>query len=341
MNILQYGNNPYFTDEFNALGHRVFRAGERADCDLRLTSVISAQRLCDICAGKGFAPDIFFHADDSCLPHLFYVEELKIPSVFFSIDTYCHVWHGPYSRAFDRVLYAQGEEKEKFPEHAEHFPLFAKKFSPFESRKEWTENRRIPVAFVGTLGHKNNPDRETFFTLYKAFMPIFITKGNFEPVFRQARIILNQSAAGELNFRTFEAMALGCACLADNMPTDKNNIASIFTFGENSLPAYPRGDVAKAVDYSVHWLSEEKEEALYELAMRGRQLVLEKHSAKVRAARLDEIFRELAAGSAVRDRLNTLAERRQAVGRAYALLAQQEVLDLSLRRVYAALQKKY
>ena len=172
-------------------------------------------------------------------------------------------------------------------------------------------------------------------------MPIFITKGNFEPVFRQARIILNQSAAGELNFRTFEAMALGCACLADNMPTDKNNIASIFTFGENSLPAYPRGDVAKAVDYSVHWLSEEKEEALYELAMRGRQLVLEKHSAKVRAARLDEIFRELAAGSAVRDRLNTLAERRQAVGRAYALLAQQEVLDLSLRRVYAVLQKKY
>lgn len=341
MNILQYGKNPYFTEEFHSLGHRVFLVGESAACDLQLHSVISAQRLVDICVSKGFIPDVFFYADDSTLPHLFFIEELAVPTVFYSIDTYCHAWHGAFSRAFDYVLYAQGEEKHHFAAEAEHFPLFACKFSPYESREEWFENRSIPVTFVGTLGHKNNPERTAFFSLYKTFMPIFITKGDFEPVFRRAKIVLNQSAVGELNFRTFEAMALGCACLADNVPTEENEIASIFRFGIDCLPAYPRNDVAKAVDLSVHWLSKEKENALYELAMRGRELVMEKHSAKARACRLNEIFLSVLNNHCVQMRLGTLSEHKKSVAKAYKLLSEQNVLEQSLHLAYADIQKKY
>lgn len=341
MNILQYGKNPYFTDEFTALGHTVYSIGEAKSCNFQLMSIMTAKQALQICTSQGFVPDVFLYADDSCLPHLFGIEDLPLPTIFYSIDTYCHGWHGAYSHAFDYVLYAQGEEKTKFPSGAEHFPLFAKYFTEEESKEEWLKKRDIPIAFVGSLDNKNNPDRQTFYTLYKAFQPIFITKGNFIPIYLRSKIILNQSAVGELNFRTFEAMALGCACLADNVPTEKNHVGEIFDFGINSLPAYPRGDVAKAVDFTLHWLSKEKENDLYEIAMQGRKLVQEKHSAKARTLRLLEIFQQLLAEQAVQKRLLTMAERKKAAARAFSYLAEQSVLDTQLIQAYANIAKKY
>lgn len=339
MNILQYGN-PYFTEELTALGHSVFTIGEKDRCDLKLTSVMSAKRAVEVCRSQGFEPDVFLYADDSSLPHLFGIEELPIPSIFFSIDTYCHGWHGCYSHAFDYVLYAQGEEAAKFPACAEHFPLFAFYFAEEESKEEWLQKRDIPIAFVGTLGHKNNPDRNNFFALFKTFHPIFITSGNFKPIYLRSKIILNQSAVGELNFRTFEAMALGCACLADNMPTEKNHVGEIFHFGVNSLPAYPRLDVAKAVDFSLYWLAKDREDELYRIAMQGRKLVQEKHSVKVRTLRLVELFHKLIAENAVQKRMQTLAERKKTIAQAFSFLAGQSVINSQLAGVYADIARR-
>lgn len=340
MNILQYGKNSYFIKELENLGHSVFRIGETAQCDLMLTSVMSARQAVEVCKSKGFVPDVFLYADDSTLPHLYGVEELSVPSIFFSIDTYCHGWHGAYAHAFDYVLYAQAEEAEKFPAYAEHFPLFAAIFAEEESREEWLRKRDIPIAFVGTLGHKNNPDRNTFFTLFKMFHPIFIISGNFAPVYLRSRIVLNQSAVGELNFRTFEAMALGCACLADNVPTKNNRIGEIFDFGVNSLPAYPRLDVAKAVDFSLYWLAKEREDALYEIAMQGRKLVQEKHSVKVRVLRLVEVFQKLLTENAMQERMKTLPKRRKTIAQAFSFLAEQSAINRELALVYADIAKK-
>lgn len=340
MNILQYGKNSYFTKELRELGHTVWHVGESAGCELELTSVISAKRLLKICAGKGFVPDIFFYADDSSLPHIFGIEDLPVPCVFYSIDTYCHAWHGAFSYAFDHVLYAQAEEREKFMPCSEHFPLFAMRFNPEETKEEWFKNRDIPVAFVGTMGHKNNPDRHTFYTLFKAFQPIFITSGNFVPVFSRSKIILNQSAVGELNFRTFEAMALGCGCLADNMPTKKNRIGEIFDFGVNSLPAYPRLDVAKAVDLCRHWLSKEKEDDLYRVAMQGRKLVREKHSARARSLRLEELFHTLLAEDVRLVRQKNLGERKKNIAEAFSFLARQTAINAEFVQIYAHLAEK-
>lgn len=341
MNILQYGKNPYFSEELEKMGHRVFSVGESETCDLPMFGIISAKKLFELCRSKGFVPDVFLHADDSTLPHVYGVEELPVPAVFYSIDTYCHGWHGAYSRSFDFVLYAQAEEKEKFLSYSEHFPLFAKYFSPFETKEEWLRNRTVPIAFVGTLGHKNNPDRAGFYSLFKAFMPIVVRQGNFVPVYQRARIVLNQSAAGEINFRTFEAMALGCGCLADNVPTEKNQADSLFSFGENSLPAYPRNDVAKAVDYAVHWLSAEKEQALYEIAMRGRELVMERHSVQARSRCLAELFERLAAQKVFEKRMQELPERRKQIARAFAFLGNNSDVAAELGSAYADIAKRY
>lgn len=323
------------------MGHKVFCAGEAQTCDIHLRSIVSANILLSICKSKGFVPDVFFHADDSTLPHLFGVEELPIPSVFYSIDTYCHDWHAAYSHAFDYVLYAQGEEREKFPSCSEHFPLFAKYFSSFETKEEWLKNRDVPVSFVGTLGHKNNPGRTNFYSLFKMFMPIVIRQGFFVPVYGRTRIVLNQSAAGEVNFRTFEAMALGCACLADNMPTEKNQVARLFCFGENSLPPYPRSDVAKAVDYALYWLSAEKEQALYEIAMKGRQLVFEKHSVSVRSRSLAQLFERLIAQRVHEKRLHGVGERKRQVVRAFDFLRNHKAVSPEFGSAYAEIVQKY
>lgn len=341
MNILQYGKNPYFTKELTALGHTVYSIGEAKSCNLELQSIMTAKQALKICTSQSFVPDVFLYADDSCLPHLFGIEELPVPTVFYSIDTYCHGWHGAYSHAFDYVLYAQGEERTKFPGGAEHFPLFAVQFAEEQSKEEWLKNRDIPIAFVGSLGNKNNPERNTFYTLFKAFEPIFITKGNFAPVYLRSKIILNQSAVGELNFRTFEAMALGCACLADNVPTKENHISEIFQFGVNCLPAYPRADVAKAVDFSRYWLAKEQENTLYEIAMQGRALVQEKHSARARSLRLIELFQMLLEKQTVRKRLKTIAERKKIIAQAFSYLGEQSHLDKQLTFAYADIAKKY
>lgn len=340
MNILQYGKNQYFSKELASLGHTVFCIGETEQCNLKLTSVMSAKQAIEICTSQGFVPDVFLYADDSTLPHLYGIEDLPVPSIFYSIDTYCHNWHGAFAHAFDYILYAQGEEAGKFPAHAEQFPLFATRFAEEESKEEWLKNRDIPVAFVGTIGHKNNPERTTFYTLFKSFHPIFIASGNFVPVYLRSKIILNQSAVGELNFRTFEAMALGCACLADNVPTEQNHIKEIFNFGINSLPAYPRMDVAKAVDFSLYWLSKDREDALYHIAMQGRKLVQEKHSVRARTLHLVELFQKLLAENAIQERKKTLAERKRTVAQAFSYLAEQSVIESQLAQVYVDIANK-
>lgn len=338
MNILIYGST-FFVPPLKKMGHSVFSVGEGKQCDLRINSVLSGSRLLEICAQNNFVPDVFLYSDDSTLPYIFKIEEMPVPTVFYSIDTYCHFWHADFSRAFDRVLYAQAEQGEKFP-GGEHFPLFAQTVCEWETKEQWLKNRDIPVAFVGNLNHKNNPDRNTFFSLFKCFYPIFLYTGNFVPIYKRARIVLNQSAVGELNLRTFEAMGLGCACLADNVPTAENRIAEIFAFGKNSLPTYPRMDVAKAVDFCIHWLSPEKQDELYEIAMNGRKLVEEKHTADVRAARLQEIFLDLLSGSCVEQRLKNLEERKSFARKCFGGLSEQKEINIDFLEAYKKISEK-
>lgn len=109
----------------------------------------------------------------------------------------------------------------------------------------------------------------------------------------------------------------------------------------NCLPAYPRGDVAKAVDFSRYWLAKEQENTLYEIAMQGRALVQEKHSARARALRLIELFQILLEKQAVQKRLMTIAERKKIIAQAFSCLAEQARLDKQLTLAYADIAKKY
>ena len=340
MNILYYGSNRYFIDELIELGHKVFTVGERGSCNLIIQGAMSAQTLLAHCASVGFNADVFFYADDSTLPHIYKIEELTIPTIFFSMDTYCHFWHSDFSRAFDYCLYAQKEVSVQFSDNSELFPLFAKYTMPIESRKEWIKNRDIPIGFVGTIGHKNNSDRDTFYRLFRAFHPIIIVHGDYVPIYKRTKIVLNQTAVGEINFRTFEAMGLGCACLSDHMPTKENAVKELFKFGSNSLPTFPKNDVAKAVDYCIHYLSKEKEEDLYEIAKAGNEYTLKYHTAMARALRVQDLCMQLKKDEVWKKRLQELNERKIKVQKAFYELGMHKDVLPALQEIYLDIAKK-
>ena len=340
MNILYYGKNRYFIDELIKLGNSVFTVGENERCDFVLHGAMSANSIIAYCSSIGFEPDVFFYADDSTLPHIYKIEELAMPTIFFSMDTYCHFWHSDFSRAFDYCLYAQKEVADQFSNDFELFPLFSKYNKVIEPKEEWIKNRDIPVGFVGTIGHRNNSDRDTFYRLFRVFHPIIIVHGDYVPIYQRTKIVLNQTAVGEINFRTFEAMALGCCCLSDHVPTDKNAVGELFHFGVNSLPTFPKNDVPKAVDFCIHYLSKEKEEDLYAIAKAGNEYVLKYHTAMARAIRVNELFSCFIKEKIWRKRFEELAERKIKIKRAfYELSVHKDVLPV-LQTIYSEICHK-
>ena len=56
------------------------------------------------------------------------------------------------------------------------------------------------------MGTQSNPARKAFFDAFRTHIPLYTQKGLYAPIYARSRLVLNQSAAGELNFRLFEAM---------------------------------------------------------------------------------------------------------------------------------------
>lgn len=331
MNILQYGMNAYFTAELRKKGHGVFWVSCKESADMQILGITSVSEILAFCSRQDFWPDVFFYGDDSALPLIYGIEDLEIPSVFYSIDTYCHAWHDWFARGFDYVLYAQ--KKFAFPLPSEYFPLYASYFSEAESFEEWKSRRDIPVSFVGNFGQKNNAERYMFFSRIRKHIPIAVIPGDYRPVYGRSRIVLNQSAAGEINFRTFEAMALGCGCLSDADPCQVDG-KYLFVPGVNSLPLYPRCDVKRAADLCREWLLAENEKKLYETAMCGREEVFLKHSAEARAVRLEEIFTKLRSRNAQKKRLHELNSVKQNMVKAYAYMAEHSNIEQAYKNEY-------
>ena len=343
MNILNLGSS-FLAGALRARGHQVLTVGLTGDCDVRIVRPITIPRLEEHLAGHGFTPDCALWVDNGNLPFLMAVEELPYPSVFYAIDTFCNPWHVPFAYAFDGVLEAQKEYAALFPqppalpEAAAWLPLFAPDDLADLAESGTPEEREIPVAFVGTLRPRNIPQRIVFLQEFKRLNPLFMMEGAYRPVFAKARIVLNQSAAGEVNFRCFEAMACGAALLTEH---SEQGLADLFTPGVHILPPYRQGDAAHAASIAREWLA--RPEELAAVAATGRELVLRRHLASHRAAYISDILERYARERTHESRLRDLPRRRMLLATAYGILADElsapEMADLSrlFRRRFAHL----
>lgn len=338
MKLLILGR-PYFADALRRQGHELFvinSVGDAGIADVAVTHPWAPGRLQSVLDDNSFTPDACLYCDDGCLPAILGLENMPFPSVFLSIDTFCNPWHVPYAHAFDHIWVAQRDFLPLFW-HEKHaaswFPLFAKAAlaSGMESSpEEWLAQRDIPVAFVGTLSPKNIPQRLPFLKTFRTMQPLLMMQGAYVPIFKRARIVLNQSASSEVNFRCFEAMMCGAALLHDSVG---HGYDDLFAISSHVLPPYIANNAASAAETTKQWLDNPKQ--LAEMALSGMRLVADKHSDEARAKEAARLCHRLAMQHQHEQRLATLDRRRYFLASAYGTLAAELGEDMkALRDLY-------
>jgi len=250
------------------------------------------------------------------------LESLPSVNIAFSVDQYCNPWHVPYSAGFDAVLVAQKDylplfHDQRLPRQAEWFPLFCDSGGDRDPKME----RTIPVSFVGTLDPPLNPARKGFLQTFQQNAPLMVFQGDYRRIFAQSRIVLNQSAVAELNYRLFQAMSCGAAVLTE---ATENGLDELFTPGEDLL-TYPRGNAAAAAATANKALAGPQ---LAEIAAAGQRKARTRHSLSARARRVLALAAELQLAGVPYWRANNASLVREETARAYAMLASDHELPL-------------
>ena len=318
-------HNPDFVATFRKLGHDVLSIGTTPDCDVQLTEPLSCKRFLELLRTKSLLPDLILWNDACQPPWVFGFHTLPSVIIGFSVDQYMNPWHIPYSTAFDALFLAQKDYLPLFAESPTNRPVSWLPLFCDTSRDHDPGSRRdIPVSFVGTLNSPANPKRKPFLDAFRANAPLFATQGHYAPIFGRSRLVLNQSAAGELNFRLFQAMACGAALLTEQT---ENGLTDLFTPGQDLL-TYRRGDATQAAAVAQAALAEP--ERLAALAASGKRKTLARHTVVSRARQILDTAVTLAASGAPGRRLAALARVEQELRKAYAILATDEELPLLL-----------
>jgi hypothetical protein len=277
MRILILGG-PFLNKAFETLGCEALNVGDKPECGVHCPHPTSALKLVERISSRGFTPECVLYCDSGNMPQFFDLEKLPCPSVFYSIDSFRNPWHIPFGHAFDAVFVAQKDYVALFTQSgipASWLPLF------FCSARPHYQDlaKDIPVVFVGNTGARNNPERKLFLDAFRKRHPLVAVRGDYVPLFNRSHIVLNQTAAGELNFRCFEALACGAALLMEEC---SNGLRDLFVPGEHILPTYARGDAVQAAATAEAALGDPK--TLARIAGQGRELVERKHSDVHRAA---------------------------------------------------------
>ena len=313
----------YFVRTLRDMGHEVLTVGHGPGHDLALDEVCSLKRLVAFMDSRGFKPDLVLWCDRCRPPSVVGFEGLPVPSIGFSIDQYCNPWHVPLSAAFDVVLVAQKDYLPMFrvpqlKRAMEWFPLFCDVSVDVDPGG----GRDIPVSFVGTLTGSINTGRMEFLQRFKARQPVFLHQGVYPPVFGRSQMVVNQSAAGEINFRTFQAAACGAAVLTEDIP---NGQREIFTPGVDIL-VYPRGDAEAAAHVARKAL--EHPDELAAIARAGRELVVAEHSDVVRARTILRHAKALIAARSWGWRVDNRRVVNEELAKAYVMLGADEALPV-------------
>lgn len=295
MRILHLGNLQV-VPALRALGHDVRVASQL--CPL----LVAPGRPVDVrLLHREIAPDAdaFFMVDTLGRQSLAYgVEELPIPRVYWAIDVHLNFyWQRHYARLFDLVLAAQRDWVRLLRADGVPARWLPWGIDPQVFRADPVSARTVDVAFVGMVDG-NRPKRAAVlaelrrrFTLaaFGESAATRLAESDMARVFRSAKIVFNESVFGDVNFRTFEAMACGALLLTERTG---NGLTDLFTPDEH-LAVYEPDDLVAQVEHLLAAAGERER-----IAVAGQELVATRHTMAARMARLTDW---LAAGIPRRD----------------------------------------
>jgi hypothetical protein len=229
------------------------------------------------------ASDVLVLADKSLPPAILGVEEFPCLTVFYAVDSHIHSWHPFYAQAFDLCLLSLKDHLGLFtggrlrPEQVVWTPpcLLTRPVSPDAPEsleKSWD------LLFVGTVDPSINPERAAFMESLRALLPGFhCCRGDYSALYPKARMVLNHCAAGDLNFRVFEALGCG-ACLLT--PFTEHGLGELFQPGED-LFLYDPLDIPGLIRFAGELLAQPQRRL--EAARSGFRKVVGAHLAAHRA----------------------------------------------------------
>ncbi|MCB0319058.1 MAG: hypothetical protein KDD56_09900, partial [Bdellovibrionales bacterium] len=190
MKILLVGQS-WFKKEFEEEGHQVLSIGFPSHLDVlpRYPSINVKLAISE--AGLDFVPDVIVIWDNSSPIVLSGLEDYEVPILFYSIDTHHHSHLHQYISVFaDETWVAQKDYLNCFADvgrKVEWIPLWASHDVTPKLEKKYG------AVFVGTLNKKLNPERVNFFEELSKRSPILVTGGNWNEIFSEAEIVVNQT----------------------------------------------------------------------------------------------------------------------------------------------------
>ncbi len=234
--------------------------------------------------------DILVVGDKSLPPPVLGIERFPCLTVLYVVDSHIHSWYPYYAQAFDLCLVSLKDHLNSFsdqrllPEQVRWMPPCCltepvSPDSPLAAKKEWD------LLFVGTVNERINPERVKFMRDLQTLLPSFhYTSGNFNALYPKAKLVLNHSIAGDLNFRVFEALGSG-ACLLT--PRIGHGLEALFNNGAD-LFLYNQDDLAGLAASAQTLLQDE--DLRLRVARSGFRKVTANHLGTHRAAELLDII---------------------------------------------------
>ncbi len=235
-------------------------------------------------------PDIIFLGDDSFPITYIGLEKLEIPIIWYAIDSHIHQWHLFYANIFDITLFAQKifveiEFNFSYSNIKKWFPLFC---NP-DIHKKLNLPKIYDLSFVGTLNPDlNRPRVELIEKLRKRLKNFYAGTGEFVKIFNQSKIVLNQLAYNDINFRTFEALA--CGSLLLNERVKGNGFSELFKENHH-LVCYEKGNVDEIIEKVNYYLKNNDEAE--QIAKNGYEYVLKNHTDYKRAEQFLQLLDSL------------------------------------------------
>lgn len=317
MKMLLLGN-PYFQRDFEELGHQVKTVGFERPADIHVDHIPAGIE--DILARlpDGWEPDLVLLGDESAHPFFVGLEALDLPLVWYAIDSHIHLsWHRAYAAVFDVMLVAQRDVVPQYRRDASRqvvhwFPLFC---DPRHDRK-LDVPKQHDLCFVGTLNPQLNPDRVRLIRAIQERFPIHVATGDYVGVFNRSRVVLNQCVAGDVNFRTFQALGCGSLLLMERVG---NGLDELFQDGVH-LVLYDKGSVEQVVELTRYYVEHQQERET--IAACGREAVLRAHTSRFRAETLLALLRSLNLSEMIRRRKAALPAIRVLLAAVYEYTAQ-------------------